>query len=329
MATVDLRSLSVNNGDVLGGYTVILSGVYSSVTDTYSVLFGTEPATDVTVIDNNNISCVAPAHDQELLSITLTNDTESISSTLTNCFTFLNPGNTTLGLIRQQAQELADMVNSNFITTPEWNSYINQSYKELYDILVQKFGNDYFIAPPYSYTTVQNQIQYPLPTDFYKLMGVEVQLNAGNPNSWLTMKKFEFIDRNKYSYPNVYSFYGVSNLRYRLNGNNLMIMPLNQAGQTIRIWYTPRARQLTNDGSIVDGVSGWEEYIIADVCIKAWNKQESDVSVFAAQKMALLKRIEEAAEARDVGEAERVSDLKSINYGGNWGGGGNNTGGWY
>jgi hypothetical protein len=324
MATVALQSLSVTSGNIAGGYTVILTGIWSSVSDTYTVLFGSTPATLVTVIDNNRISCVAPAHAQGLLNVTLTNTTASVTSILPNSFSFLNAGDTTLGSIRLQAQQRSDMVNSNFITNTEWNSYINASYYELYDILVQKFGDDYFVATPYTYTTQTNQQLYPLPTDFYKLLGVEIQLNTGSPNSWVTLKKFQFIDRNRWSYPNIYTFYGITNLRYRVNGNNLMIVPINQAGQTIRIWYIPRQTLLTNDGSIVDGVSGWEEYIIVDACIKALTKQETDVSVYMAQKMALLKRIEEAAENRDPGEADHVSDSKSLNYG--WGSGSDGNG---
>lgn len=327
MATVNLQSLSVTSGSINGGYTIILNGIWSSITDTYTILFGTTPATLVTVIDNNRISCVAPANSTGTVSITLTDTTASVTSILPNAFAFLNPGQTTLGSIRLQAQQRADMVNSNYITDQEWDSYINASFFELYDVLAQKFGDDYFVAIPYTYTTQTNTVTYPLPIDFYKLLGVEVNLNTGSPQSWVTLKNFTFIDRNRWSYPNIYTFYGITNLRYRVNGNNLMIMPINQAGQTIRIWYVPRNNILINDTDIMDGVSGWEEYIVADVCIKAWNKQESDPSVFMAQKQALLARIEAAAENRDAGEAQHVSDSKSLNYGYGGGSDGNGWGG--
>lgn len=317
--SVSLKSLSVNSGNINGGYSVVLTGTWSSVTDSYTVLFGTTPATIVTVVDNNTITCVAPAHATGTVNVTLTDTTTSISSVLANGFAFLNPGQTTLSAIRLQAQQRADMVGSQFITDQEWNSYINASYFELFDILVQKFGEDYFVATPYTYTTQTNTQLYPLPTDFYKLLGVEISLNTGDPNSWVTLKNFQFIDRNRWSYPNIYTFYGITNLRYRINGNNLMIVPVNQAGQTIRLWYVPRNNALINNTDILDGISGWEEYIIADVCIKAWTKQESDPTVFGMQKQALLKRIEEAADNRDPGEAQHVSDSKSLNYG--WGSG--------
>lgn len=232
----------------------------------------------------------------------------------------LNPGQTTVGNLILEAQQRTDRVNSDNITTQEWTSMINQSFKELYDIIIQKFGDDYFIAVPYTYTTTgqidpvyQAQV-FPLPKDFYKLMRCEVALNPSDPNSWITLREFQAIQANLYNYPNIYTFYGITNLRYRLWGTNLQIVPIASAGQTIRIWYSPRPNQLINSTDTVDAISGWEEYIIADVCIKALAKTEEDVSVFAIQKAALLQRIIEAAENRNVGEPERVSDARIRNF---------------
>jgi len=119
--------------------------------------------------------------------------------------------------------------------------------------------------------------------------------------------------------------YGITNLRYRLNGDNLMIVPQTQGGQTIRIWYAPRPNQLINQTDTLDGIAGWEEYIVADVCIKMLAKEESDVSIFAAQKMEMDKRLDEMAKNRNLGEPQTVSDAKYRNF--SWGDGENGTGG--
>ena len=232
----------------------------------------------------------------------------------------LNPGQTTLGNLRLEAQQRINKENSLFYTTQEWNSMLSQSYKELYDILLQKFGNDYYLANPYVYTTtgtidpVTQQSTYSLPADFYKLMRCEVALNPGDPNSWVTLRQYDAIQANLWNYPNVYTFYGITNLRYRLWGTNLSIVPIPSAGQTIRILYSPRPNQLINDTDTVDMTSGWEEYIVVDSCIKALAKEESDPRVFVLQKEALMKRIEEAAENRNVGEPQTVSDSKMRNF---------------
>jgi hypothetical protein len=254
------------------------------------------------------------------------NGTASSLPTASQSGLSLNPGQTTVGNIKLECRQRTNKEGSNFYTEQELNSMISQSYKELWDILAQKFGDDYFVATPYTYTTGSNQQLYPLPKDFKALLGIEVALNPQDPNSWITLRPFEFIQRNLWNYPNVYTFYGVTNMRYRLNGNNIMIVPITVSGQTMRIWYVPRPNQLINDTDTVDAIAGWEEYIVADVCIKMLAKEESDVSIFAAQKAAMLVRVEEAAEDRNLADPEVISDSKQRNFGwtnsndGNFGG---------
>ncbi len=223
-------------------------------------------------------------------------------------------GQQSLMALRLQAQQRCDRVGSNFVTLPEWNTYISSSYKELYDIIIQKFGNDWYVKTPYSYTTSGDQQLYPLPPDFYHLLLAEVALNPSDPNSWVTIKKFERIQQNLWNFPNIYNFYGITNIRYRLTDSNIQLVPQSQAGQTLRIWYAPRPNSLMADTDVIDGVSGWEEYIIVDACIKALAKEESPVDVFMQQKQELIKRIESAAENRDIGEPELVSDSKLRNF---------------
>lgn len=243
----------------------------------------------------------------------------------------LNPGQTTVGNLVLEVLQRINKENSQFYTHQELVSMVSQSYKELYGIMQQKFGDDYFVAIPYVYNVTSSTQLYPLPADFKALLGVDLNLSTSDPTAWVTIKKFEFIQRNQWSYPSAYSFFGVTNLRYRIMGNNLMLIPtgLGGGGQILRIWYVPRPSQLINDTDTVDAVAGWEEYLVVDTCIKALAKEESDVSVFAAQKMALLKRIEEEAENRDIGEPQKVSDIKSVNTGyGDYGNGGWGGGGW-
>lgn len=213
----------------------------------------------------------------------------------------------TLLELRTASRQRADMVNSQFISDSELNSYINQSYFELYDILMSKFGNDYFVAPVYTFTTDGTNYLYSLPSNFYKLLGVDLALSNTN-DSFVTIRPFEFIDRNRYAVPNFQSFYGLTNLRYRLSANNIWFTPIPAANQTLRIWYAPKLTTLASDTDTADGISGWTEYIICDAAMKMMQKEESDVSVLMAQKQALIKRIEAIAEGRDIGSPMKVSD---------------------
>lgn len=236
-------------------------------------------------------------------------------------------GQMTLGQLRLMAQQRADRVNSQFVTKPEWDTYINQSYFELYDLLVQKYGNDYYVEHVEFQTDGTNQyelpdgLNYAAARPFYKLMGVDLGI-APATNAWLTLKKYEFISRNTYVYPQITTnLLGVQSMRYRMVGGKMQFIPTPSGGQTVRLWYVPRMESLLKDTDIIDGVSGWTEYIVIDAAIKALQKEESDVSVLAAQKLMMISRIEAAAENRDAGEPEVISNTRRWNdYG--WGDGG-------
>ena len=214
--------------------------------------------------------------------------------------------------LRTLARQYADMPTDGFVSDQEINSYINASIAELYDLLVQKYGDDYYVKdPPYTFITDGVNNMFALPTDMYKLLGVDLQV-AGSANGWITLRPFNRASRNRFLYPNVQATYGLmSNMRYRIHGANLWFSPIPAGGQTIRLWYVPRVLTLVADTNTFDGISGWEEYAVVDVAIKCLRKEESDVSVFMLQKQALTLRIEQAAENRDAGSPATVSDSSS------------------
>ncbi len=219
----------------------------------------------------------------------------------------------TLAQLKTAVRQRADMEHTQFVSDAELTSYINQSYFELYDLLIQKYGNDYYVADPYSITTDGTHDKYALPDDFYKLLGVDLAL-ANSLDSFITIRPFNWSDRNRYAVPNFQNFYGVTNLRYRIQNNKIWLTPKPQAGQTIRINYVPRMTELVDDSDVVDGISGWTEYIIIDAAIKCLQKEESDPTVLAVQKVAMIKRIEAAAENRDTGFPATVSDSQYLDY---------------
>lgn len=246
------------------------------------------------------------------------------------------PGEATLGEIRLRAQQEADMQNSTFLSVPEWNFNINQSYYELYDLLITAY-EDYFVAPRLTFATDGLSQMYDLPNGenyskapaFYKLFGVDLGLDQSN-NARVSLKKFDFMSRNRYVYPQLTStFLGVFNLRYRIVGNKIMFIPTPSANQIVGLWYYPRLRTLLRDSDTMDGFSGWSEYVIIDAAMKAMAKEESDISALMARKMQIIKRIEAASMNRDSGQPDTISNSRSrAESWGGFGGPGDNHGGW-
>lgn len=246
-------------------------------------------------------------------------------------------GQMPLGEIRLRAQQRADRVNSQFVTLPEWNFFINQAYYELYDLLITVY-EDYYIAPRLQFQTTGAQF-YDLPNGqnysaapaLYKLYGVDCGL-ASNSNAWVSLKKFDFIQRNRYVYPQITStFLGVFNLQYRLMGQQIMFIPTPAGQQFIGLWYFPRLTTLLKDTDIMDGISGWTQYVIIRAAKYALDKEESDTSKLDEELAFLQKRIEESATNRDAGQPDTISPTRSwserwgayssgMGYDGSWGG---------
>lgn len=231
-----------------------------------------------------------------------------------------------LGQLRLAAQQRADRVGSNFVTLPEWNSYINQAMYALYDLLIATY-EDYFMAPRARITTVANQFRYTLPdgiTTFkdqsnvnfiaapiYKLLGVDLSANLA-ANAFVTLKKYNVVDRNNFAYQGSNSTpYGVVNAQYRMMGNAIELIPTPAPGQTLQLLYIPRLPQLLQDKDLTTiGYSGWLEYVILRAAIMALTKEESDVSSLAAQLIDVKARIEESAVNRDAGMPDTISDSR-------------------
>lgn len=156
----------------------------------------------------------------------------------------------TLAQIRTAARQRADFVNDDFVTDSELNSIINESLFELFDELVSTYGDDYYATVSSNYTTDGTNDAYALPTDFYKLLGVDLQV-SNSPNGWVSLKQFPLIERNRYSVPNTVSMAGFyTNLRYRLRDNNIWFTPFPVGGQVYRLIYIPRMEPLVDASTI-------------------------------------------------------------------------------
>jgi len=312
--------------------------------------------------------------------------------------------------MRLAAQEASDFENNPSVSTEVWNQFLSQSYKRLYDMLVAAYGNDYYIANPYQFTLTSAQ-SYPLPDGsssfrtvngnvapkFYKATGVDLQYSSA-PGGWVTLKNFQWIERNKYLNPNItINWNGYSNLRYTIQADSLYIVPLPQQGQLLQLWYVPAPTNLqfrlpgwsvsgTNvigsitdttgltvgmnitanqvqgivpqgttitavgsttvtmsataqstqspfifsawsDATLMEGISGWDQFVIIDAARKAMSKKEFDATDMKQERDAMISEITAMAEARDAGQAFHVSDVlgaNSIQDGddGGWGFGG-------
>ncbi len=198
---------------------------------------------------------------------------------------------------------------------------VNASCQQLYDKILEAYGNDYYEQQPYAIATDGINDHYLLPTDFYKLFGVDLQISnaASASTGWISLRKFNFADRNKYTLPNIQTLWGRTNLLYRLAGGYIWFIPLPMASMPLRLWYAPRFTPMVNGSDNFDGINGWEEWVVNDVAMKAMVKEETDISAIQALQATQEARLLSIVENRDAGSPATVVDVSNIN-GGNYGG---------
>ena len=214
----------------------------------------------------------------------------------------------TLAQLKSQARDRADMANSQFVSDSELVNYINGSIAELHDLLIAAYDNEYFITE-YTFSTVSGTDSYALPADFYKLRGIDSRVGT---DQWFTLQPFNFNERNSKNELLSYLAYG-NNFRYRIMGSNLVFSPVPQGVYNIKLWYIPVATKLSSNSDTLNDLNQFSEYVIVDAAIKMANKEEADVSVLAAQKAELKRRIEVMAQNRNADKSESISDIYAEN----------------
>ncbi len=191
----------------------------------------------------------------------------------------------TIAEIKDRCRTRADMRNSAFVSDAELLDMINEAYAELYDILVSKVENYNVKTTTFAISNAANE--YPMPDDFYKIIGVDFEAAVGQ---YITLFPFLEIERNL-------SFTSVRNI------------PTG----SIRIRYTPAPAVFTDDTDLVDGISGWEALLITDVAIMMLDMEDTNTDRLERRRARLMRRIEEMSAVRDTGMPGRISDIYQTN----------------
>lgn len=186
-------------------------------------------------------------------------------------------------LIRR-IRKRADMESSAFFTDADILDLINEAYPELYDILTQAYQNYY--AQTYTLNLVANQSTYSLPDDFYKLIG----LDYNNAGSFETLFPYNELERN--------STLGLTS---------------SIPNGTVRMRYIP-APPVLEMGDSVDGISGWDVYIVLDVAIRLLDSEESNTDRLDRDRQRQMTRILSASQNRDATMPGSVTDVTVYDF---------------
>lgn len=217
----------------------------------------------------------------------------------------------TLATLRTNAKALADMDNTTFVTDAQWRVHINSGLKELYDILV--IGREGYFESEYTTTTVANQSDYALPTDFMKLLDVDLEI-SGQGGEYYAVLPYSNSARNRLA--NVdgsTTNYAAALPQYKLRGGNLRLLPVPPAGLSLRLKYIPVVGELSDDADELSDIvlDQWSEYIEMYAAIRAMMKEDRDVGYYQRDLAKMAQRIQAASLNRDDNVPARIGYSRS------------------
>lgn len=219
--------------------------------------------------------------------------------------------------ITDSAVDLADMRNSQFIDQSsaagsELLRYANMAYKDLYQQVI--LAKEFYYTTTASFQITGGTASYPLPSDFYKLDGVDLALD--DSGRFLTLTPFMFKERNKFRSGLALSVapYGQV-FKYMLVGNSIQFVPLPSQSSTIQLWYTPEPTTIRSLADTLSLPIGSDEYMSLYIACAMLAKEESDTSQLNAKRLEVLDQLKNSLKDRDQGSASYIVDESTVNAG--------------
>lgn len=221
----------------------------------------------------------------------------------------------TIQTITDSAIDLADMRYSQFIDQSgaagtELIRYVNMAYKDLYQQIV--LSKEFYFTTNTTINIVGGTSSYPLPTDFYKLDGVDLALD--NSGRYLTLRPFQFLERNKFRSSLNFATAPFGQVyRYIIVGNTIQFLPLPSSTATIQLWYTPEPVTITALTDIISIPIGGDEYMSLYIAAAMIAKEESDTTALNSKRLEIIDQLKNSLKDRDQGSAAFVVDESTVN----------------
>lgn len=207
----------------------------------------------------------------------------------------------TLSEIRDRIKQRTDNeYTDGFITDAEIDGLINLHYKRLYRLL-QKNGL-HRVETEFA-IEADGSTEYALPVDLYAVLGVYWTDESGY--RWYLTRHDHRVTPGPQQ---------ANAATYRVVGGLRVQFDPTPADGDYTVLYIPIPPDLTADDDTIDGVLGWEEYVVLAACVDVMVKESVDPAMIGHVRGQLGETISEIrAAARDVEMSEGVcvADVRS------------------
>lgn len=219
-----------------------------------------------------------------------------------------------------RARQRADFVSSTFLDdASELVAWCVESYKELWDLLTEAYGEDYLVVDDtLNVSTLRTSLTGASGIDppLQKLLRIErISGTQGIP-----LRRFNFSQNGALEYSAKDGWNDGTDVRYAIVNQTLFVQPIPQATEIVVLWYVP-IPTLTLSADINVACEPWAEYIVTDLAIKMREKGNEPTEGFERAKENLRRRIVSVATPRDEHEAQRSIDVRGDDVGdleGDW-----------
>ena len=222
----------------------------------------------------------------------------------------------TLAQLRLDARLYADQrpgSASSFITETELTRLVNGKVKELYDLLLEARGCEYY-ATEATIAIAAGTPRYDLPANFYQLSSVTLE--------WTDLD-FELLfpvtanrQRTPYQTWRLWSRYEPK--AFRLRASQLEFLPTPTGDVTCRIQYAPTFTELSADGDTFDFINGWEKMVTLGVAIEMRAIEKRTANDLMGMYQEQRDRIETLKTERDQETPKEVIDVTTMRRGRAW-----------
>lgn len=195
-----------------------------------------------------------------------------------------------------------------FIPDSEITDSLNVALAEVYDLLRENVGDNYF-RKTFTLTTTQSVTLYTLPSDFLSVISVDIWLGGSFP---LSGRRYFENQRNllrawpfgwDYTRPVFYQVQGSG------ASSSINFLSAPNAGFRVDINYCPVPTPLVNNTDTWDDINSWAEMAVLDAAVKCCIKDgQLDVAnCLDTRKERMRQRIQAMGPQRHAGEPEQVN----------------------
>ncbi len=221
-----------------------------------------------------------------------------------------------------QARYRTGKINSTFISDlNDCLPWAEAGYRELYDLLVDAYGAPYFMTS-IDFRASSGSRTTDLGSAYLNCSGVEadsglhilklIRLEVERDNVRVPLKTFNPSDETLLD--DTQAWDAGADIRYFLAQTTFYWQPIPNANACVTMYYVPQPAGLTAlTSSIETTMEQWSEFIVLHIamCIAAKERDTEAAQVFAGQKAVIAERVRSSAPPRDIGQPQRVADVRS------------------